>query len=104
LPEQIREFLQVVAAGVWHFPALHVPAATDMLGLLESHLPSPQLEVGYSQAKSDLPVQLPPQLLPSLVHLSRLLCGAPEGTVEQVPCLPLISHAWHWPEQAPSQQ
>ena len=85
-------------------PPLHVPGATDMLGLLESHLPSPQLEVGYSQANSDLPLQLPPQLLPSLVHLSRVPCGAPEGTGEHVPCLPLISQAWHWPEQALSQQ
>jgi len=48
--------------------------------------------------------QLPPQVLPSLVQLGRLPCGAPEATGVHVPRLPLKSHAWHEPVQAVSQQ
>jgi hypothetical protein len=51
-----------------------------------------------------LPAHEPPQLVPSLVQAVRPACGAPEGTGEHVPSFILMSHAWHEPEQAVSQQ
>lgn len=53
---------------------------------------------------SDFPVQVPPHALPSLAQAVRLPCGAPEATGVQVPCMPLMSQAWHEPVQAVSQQ
>jgi hypothetical protein len=56
------------------------------------------------QVPSVFPEQDPPQLLPSLLQAVWPLWGAPDGTGEHVPCLPLMSHAWHEPVQAVSQQ
>jgi len=56
------------------------------------------------QVPSALPLHWPPQVLPSLAQAVRLPCGAPEATGVHVPCMPLRSHASHWPVQAVLQQ
>jgi hypothetical protein len=45
-----------------------------------------------------VPLQLPAQTVPSLLQAGRLPCGAPLGTVVQVPGV--MSQAWHCPVQA----
>jgi hypothetical protein len=37
---------------------------------------------------------------PVPVHFARTPCGCPLESVEQVPTLPVTSHAWHWPAHA----
>ncbi len=44
------------------------------------------------------------QLLPSVAHLARPLCGCPPTTLEQVPMERAMSHAWHCPVHAVLQQ
>jgi hypothetical protein len=56
------------------------------------------------QAVALAPLQVPPQADPVPVHAVRPPCGAPLGTVVQVPGLLTTSHAWHCPVHAESQQ
>ena len=60
------------------------------------------------QLSTLLPLQLPPQALPSLAQALREPCGAP-ATATHCPTLPATSQAWHWPlhawlQQTPSAQ
>jgi hypothetical protein len=58
---------------------------------------------GYAQALPSVPLHVPPQAEPSVVHAARAPCGAP-ATAVQTPWSPETSHAWHWPLHAVSQQ
>jgi len=60
--------------------------------------------VGYVQAVGLAVVHAPPHAVDDPVHCERTVpWGGPDATWVHFPTLPVTSHAWHWPLQAPSQ-
>jgi hypothetical protein len=95
-----------VQSCVWtggHAPAPLQPAAS--VAVLPVHEAARQeVELpGYVHDAVCVPSQLPPHAVPSVAQAVRVPCGAPV-VAEHVPTLPVLSHAWHWPLQAVSQQ
>ena len=109
-PSPAQEVLQAVAPQtyalhdwVWtagHEPPLHEAESVSTPD--EQDAPR-HCAVGYEQAETLTPSQLPPQADPSLAHAAREPCGEPV-TALQTPTLPGTSQAWHWPLQALLQQ
>jgi hypothetical protein len=91
--------VQVVvwSPGQWPIASQLAPAAATPLAQLAMR----QLVLlpGYAQAAVFTPSQLPPQIVPSLVHAGRPPTGAP-ATAEHVPARPIKLHAAHCPPHA----
>ena len=82
----------------------HVVAWVSNSPLHDAGAPHASDAEAYLHAIDELPSHAPLHAAPLFVHGVRRPCGAPLATVVHAPTWPATSHAWHWPEQLPSQQ
>lgn len=80
--------------GLVQAPLLSQTAAGVSVSVAHEGAPQSLVASGNVHAVADAPSQVAWQA-PVPSHLKRPPWGAPDGSVVQVPTLPMTSHAWH---------